>query len=319
MHIMSPLEIRAHGSDPVRCAAEVAFRPVDFSRPFIHEEFTQLYYTPLYRSLSHAQRLRYNQLFGVRVNEQFMALENDVTNRVVVRLLDHPRIASDPVLADCLGSMVREEERHYRMFRSLNLLCLPEAYERTDRYFTRLGWVESRVFTLVTGLARQLPFLLWFIIALEEYSIALSRALIQRTRTESLGPLEENFVRVHAEHVKDEVRHVHLDVHVIRACLSSASSARRALNAALLRRFMKDLVIPKRSGLAVVRRWIEEHPELEPHRTDLIQAVRALQHDDAFQRSLFNRSLMPRTFALFDAQPELADLGTVLRGYERRG
>ena len=63
------------------------FGPVDFSRPFVHEEQTQLYYTPLYRDLARPHRLRYNQIFGVRVNEQFMALERDLTNRLLVRLI----------------------------------------------------------------------------------------------------------------------------------------------------------------------------------------------------------------------------------------
>jgi hypothetical protein len=319
MQLLEPAQIRALSDDPARCARVLEFGPVDFSRPFVHEAHTQLYYTPLYRDLDRAQRLRYNQLFGVRVNEQFMALEKDLTNRLLARLVGHPAVAADPVLADCLARMIREEERHYAMFRALNLRCLPGAYAATDRYFTRLGRLEAACFALALRLGRRLSCLLWFVIAMEEYSVALSRSLIRERETESLGPLEESFVRIHVEHVKDEARHVHLDVHLLEACLSRSSRAERRLNAALLKAFLRDILVPKRSGLAVVRRLVAERPELRPREAELVAAVRGLADDEAYQRSLFSRDTVPRTFALFDAQPELADLGTILRGYDRRG
>lgn len=67
MQLLEPAQIRALSDDPARCARVLEFGPVDFSRPFVHEAHTQLYYTPLYRDLDGAQRLRYNQLFGIRV------------------------------------------------------------------------------------------------------------------------------------------------------------------------------------------------------------------------------------------------------------
>ena len=38
--------------------------PIDFSRRFIPEFITPLSYTSIYRQLSNAQRLRYNQLYA---------------------------------------------------------------------------------------------------------------------------------------------------------------------------------------------------------------------------------------------------------------
>jgi hypothetical protein len=314
MHVLTPEQIRARSADPSACAARVELHPIDFSRPFIPERFTQLYYTSAYRSLERRHRLRYNQLFAVRVSEQFMAFEQDFTNRVVARLAGDRRL--EPALAECLRGMMREEEAHQAMFHALNERCLPELYGAGARFFTRLGRLEAWLLSLATGLSRRLPFLLFFIIALEEYSSALSRAMMKERETE-LGPLEENFVRVHAEHVKDEARHVHLDVHLIRAVYQGGSRPARRLNARLLAAFLRDIVVPKRSGLAVVRRLVAEHPELKAAEAGLIRDLRALAHDDAFQRSLFNRELMPHTFALFDAQPELAVLASVLKGYSR--
>jgi hypothetical protein len=314
MHLLSPEQILARSADPSACTARVALQPIDFSRPFIPERFTQLYYAPAYGRLERRHRLRYNQLFAVRVSEQFMAFEQDFTNRVVARLARDPRV--DPALSACLARMVREEEAHQAMFHELNGRCLPELYGGGARFFTRLGRLESWAFTLATTFARRLPFLLFFIVALEEYSSALSRAMMKERETE-LGPLEENFVRVHTEHVKDEARHVHLDVHLIQAIYAGASRLGRRLNARLLASFLRDIVVPKRSGLAVLRRLIAEHPELKAVEAELTGGLRALAHDQAFQKSLFNRELMPHTFALFDGQPELAILTSVLKGYER--
>ena len=91
------------------------------------------------------------------------------------------------------------------------------------------------------------------------------------------------------------------------------------MNAALFKLFMRDIVVPKRAGAAVIRRWVDERPELRKWRAGMIDSVRALKNNDRFQRSLFNRTLMPRTFDLFDSQPEFSNLSTVLKGYERRG
>jgi hypothetical protein len=314
VHLLTPDQILARSADPAGRAGAVALTPLDRERPFIPERFTQLYYTPSYARLERRHRLRYNQLFAVKVSEQFMAFEQDFTNRVVARLARHPSVP--PVLRECLEGMVREEEVHQAMFRALNAHCLPRVYAERDRGFTRLRRFESWALAGATAASRWLPFLLFFVIALEEYSSALSRAMVKERHTE-LGPLEENFVRVHAEHVKDEARHVHLDVHLIRLLHAASRPLARRLNARLLAAFLRDIVVPKRSGPAVVRLLAEEHPELKPALPGLLRELGALGDHAGFQRSLFNRELMPYTFALFDDQPELAILARVLPGYDR--
>ena len=312
MALSEVLEVRAQ---PQRRAAPVAFTPVDFSRPFIPEHFTQLYHTPQYAGLNDRQRLRYNQLFGIKVNEQFMMFESDFTNQILKRLLTHPAVRSNPELAVCMQGMIREEEVHYEMFRALNQRCLPQVYHRGDRYFTRLPAHERLALRAATAFPRQLVFLLWFLISMEEYSIALSRAMVDHRCTDSLGELEPNVVRVHREHVKDESRHVHIDVHLIRACVGRLTHTARRVNAWLLRRFMRDIVVPKRGGMAVLYHFLDEHPELAPRRKALIASVRALGEDARFQRTLFNREMMPRTFALLDEVPELAPVGHAIAGW----
>lgn len=317
MEILPPSRIKKLAEDPERCTHPIALGPVDFAKPFIPEEFTQLYYTSFYSKLTHEQRLRYNQLFGVKVNEQVMVLEEDFTERMLGRLVRHPKIAADVDLAGCLERMIDEERRHSEMFHDLNRRCLPEIYNCRRRYFLRMGWPDRLAFSFVTAAPYHLTFLLWLSTAMEEYSIGLSRAFIKNRETESLGPLEENFVRVHAEHVKDEMRHVHTGINLIEACLSGGSKAKRRINARLFERLIRNIVVPQRSGPKVICHLLEDHPELKPMGNRLIRAVRDLKDDERFQKSLFNRSLMPHMFQHFDAQPEFENLGEVMRGYDR--
>jgi len=49
----------------------------------------------------------------------------------------------------------------------------------------------------------------------------------------------------------------------------------------------------------------------------MLKSLEALKNDDRFQKSLFNRELMPYTFELFDANPEFHSLERVLKGYTK--
>ena len=274
------------------------------SRPFIHEYFTPLYHTPLYTRLSDEQRLRYNQLSGMKVNEQFMLLEGDFVDRVLAKLHKHPAFAKRPDIIACLDTMIKEEQCHHDMFRNLNQACLPEIYAHTDRYFSKPGYFEELSIRLATSMYQHLTCLLWFLLAVEEYSVGLSRAMMRSSQTETLGMLEPNFQRVHAEHVKDEIRHVHIEVQLVEACFSSRGRVSRCVNAYLFDVLMKYVATPHTAGY-VISHLVTEYPELFPMKDELTSSVLSLKHDKAFKRTLFNRFLMPQTFALFDTLPEL--------------
>ncbi len=72
MRIIHPRHIRRGSERSLQSGTAIRFGAIDFSLPFIHEHFTQLYFTPFYAELTEAQRLRYNQLSGIRSNEQFI-------------------------------------------------------------------------------------------------------------------------------------------------------------------------------------------------------------------------------------------------------
>lgn len=318
MNVLSLDRIGAIAADPARRTAAVADIPLDLSLPFVPEEQTQLYHTPAYATLSTAQKIRYNQLFALRINEYIMMLERDFVDPVLKALRRRAHAQGTPELRGALEGMLAEEERHYQAFIALNRRCAPRDYAHVETQFMRLRPYERTALRVMHAGARWLPFALWIIIAMEESSIGLAAAMA-RPGQGALGTLEPGFVAVHHEHAKDEARHIHIDVHLVRACLATLPAAWRALNARLFTTFMRDMTTPKASGTGarVVRRLVAEFPQLAPREGELIAGLVALKDNAVFQRSLFNRTLTPLAFDLYDEEPALANLGGVLMAYER--
>ncbi len=314
MHRMPLHEILATGSRPASCTQVFAFDAIDFSRPFVHESLTALYYTPVYQTLTPEQQLRYNQLAGMKVNEQFIMLENQLVNWTVPRLLQHPALKSQPELRACLRQMRQEEQKHLGMFRELNRMCLPTVYADTDVYFGELDLPARLFFRVAALIPRQLTCALWLQLLIEEHTVGFSRRMIRGPETAGLGDLEPNFLRLHKEHVKDEYRHVQIDAWLLET-FSTSLPARRRLNAALLGRCIRYAVTPA-ATVRVIHHLVREHPDLRPREDELVAATMALGRNETYQRSLFSRSLTPVTFALLDSQPEFHRLARTLPGYQ---
>lgn len=306
-------------ADPERCTRTNLHLVVDSRHPFVPEDYTQLYFTPVYTSLNFEQRLRYNQLFGLRINEYIMMLEADLVERLLTPLLSLPRIAADVALVQAMSTMITEEQGHFAAFAALNRACRPDLYPLgKDRLFSRLpGWTQA-MFWAVGALAGRLSFALWYLMAMEESSMSMARDMIRRSSTETLGTLDPAFVSVHREHMKDESRHLHIDGRMIDLCVGSGVRTGR-VNARLFQAMLRGITRPTRSGsgVMVIHQLVRDMPELAAREEEMIKAVLALKKCRPFQESLFNRRIMPVTFKVFDNTPELANLGERMIGYDR--
>jgi hypothetical protein len=317
---LDPADIERLASDPVRRMRMPAVDRIDLSKPFLPEEYTQLYYTPVYKSLHRQHRLRYNQLFGARINEYIMMLEADLVERLLSPLRRHRNVAGNPTLVRCLSTMIEEENDHYRCFVALNRACFPDLYRTRERYFSDLPWPSRALLATAGLLVGRFAFALWYLMAMEESSTALARDLSRNPVTETLGPLEPTFAAVHAEHLKDEVRHLQIDGMLIDLCLGGSGRGRRTFNATLFKTMLAAITRPTRagSGVKVIRELVRQMPELSWREGEMIDAVLALKNDRGYQVSLFNRKAMPLTFGVFDRTQELHDLGNAMMGYDRR-
>src|SRR5580658_619 len=107
-------------------------KAIDFSRRFMPEELTTLYFTSAYATLTEAQRLRYNQLNALYFNEQTMFFEKTLARNVLGYFL--AGLLSEELKAG-LAQFLAEEEQHSAMFARLNRQCAPEVYAKADFYF----------------------------------------------------------------------------------------------------------------------------------------------------------------------------------------
>jgi hypothetical protein len=315
---LTPERINALSADPEHCSQMEMPLQVDLSKPFVPEDYTQLYYTPVYASLSHAQRLHYNQLFALRVNEYIMMLEADLIERLLPPLRHHAKVAGDKALLQALETMMLEEQRHFRGFAALNRACRPDLYPPgTDRYFSVLPWWTQAMFGVVGLLSAHMPFALWFLMAMEESAKTLAMDMVTRPSSETLGLLDEAFSRVHHEHLKDETRHLHIDAILIERCLEQHWET---ANAWLFKRMLVGVVRPTRSGsgVKVIHQLVRDMPELACRQDEMVDALLALRNNRDFQLSLFNRRIMPTAFRVFDRCQALANLGEEMVGYDRR-
>lgn len=310
--------INQRAAEPGQCADMATPGKIDASRPFVPEQHTQLYYTPVYATLSDEQRLRYNQLFGLRLNEYIMTLEAELIERLLAPLRRHPSVRGDSAMLLALDTMVAEERRHHAGFAAFNRACRPDLYPvGSDRFFARLPWWTQAMFSVVGWLAWRYAFAVWYMMAMEESAKSLALDMVVQPQTPTLGALDPAFVALHRQHMKDETRHVHIDAMLIECCMDDK---RATTNARLFTAMLEGVVRPTRggSGAKVIRQLVRDMPALAHREAELIDAVLSLKDDRRFQESLFNRRIMPRTFELFDRTPALANLGKTMVGYDRR-
>ena len=313
-----PSAAAAEAGDHAHFPTDIA---VDFRRPFVPEHRTQLYYTPLYRSLHFEHRLRYNQLFALRLNEYAMMLEEGLTDRVMKRVVSRIGPARHPDIVDAVGRLRAEEAHHRQMFGGINRSIRPDLYPiGRDRFFSVLPLWARGAFPAAGVLSRWFSFVLWYAIAMEEASVALAREMAGDKETETLGPLDPAFASIYAAHAKDEARHVRLEQRLIDLALIGDRPRRRKWDAILFRQMLIGLCTPTRggSGVRVIRQLVRDMPELQNREDEMIQAVLDLGRHREFQISLFNREMMPVAFAIYDRIPELANLGERMPGYVRQ-
>ena len=127
---------------------------IDLRKPLVPEQYTQLYYTPIYRGLHYEHRLRYNQLFGVRINEYIMMLEADLVERLLAPLRHHRNVAGNAALVRCIDIMIEEERQHYHCFAALNRACFPAAIREQRALLLRSAMDDTRDCSRPSGSSR---------------------------------------------------------------------------------------------------------------------------------------------------------------------
>ena len=281
---------------------------IDFSKFFIPEEMTPLFFTPIYHELSRVQKLRFNQLYTSSFHEQFMNLEKVLVNQMLPALIK--RLGDDP-LSGSLRVFREEEIEHTRMFHNLHVRCEPQLYHDREFFFIRMPFWIRAVLHFVSSQPALFPFCLWLTIVEEERTVYYSKQILN-----AADELERSVVEVHRRHLADEVGHVRWDEELLDESWPRRSSVAKSFNARLFAFVLCEYFnTPKRAGSQVIQQWIKECPDLTALAPVLLRQLRSLERDDDYLRTLYAREMVPRSFALLDRWPEFEFLTRMLPGY----
>ena len=289
--------------------------PIDRSRRFYCEALTPLAYTRVYRELDEAHRLRYNQLTGIYSNELIGFLETFLLRRTLDALAGRRDLALPAALRSALHAFRAEEARHADLWKRLNRLSEPAWYADRDRRILCLPAAVLTAASVVASHPVACPLVFWIQLSQEERSIAISRAFARTVP----GEIEPRYAAVYVAHLRDEVRHVQIDWHLIEHFFAGRPAAIRRLHAWAFRRLVGALfLVPAGSTARIVHLLVTECPELRPLAGRMLRELRALRHDDTYQSMMYSREATPITFALFDRFPEFHAMSRCLTAYRPR-
>ncbi|HFD13087.1 MAG TPA: hypothetical protein ENJ32_11570 [Crenotrichaceae bacterium] len=294
-HIL-PVNVNKSGSDLAVC-----YSAVDPHRFFIPEQYTQLYHCEAYTLLNDQHKIRYNQLFAARTNEQFMLFESGFTKAVMENLLRADVFKQLDSISDSLVLLLNDEQRHFEMFRSLNQYCFPEFYTDHDYYFLSIPRLQQALLRLFCRYPQHLYALVWLVLLMEEHAVRFSTDLMQQAGSENL---DFNFVKVHKAHLRDEARHVQIDANVLDYLLARSSRGNNAINRWLLNKLLRETLKPKQAGLNVIRQLVLEFPELSNISEQLMDGIRSFEYDPCMMPMFADRNLTPVSKALLKLYPE---------------
>lgn len=279
---------------------------IDTARLFIAEEFTPLFHTSAYAALPQAARTRYNHLHAFYFNEQIAFFEQEMLSPAL-RALARERLPRP--LAEGVREFHDDEQRHTAAFRALNRQHAPEFYTDGDYFFVGIapGW--RAVVRAISGCPRLFPLLVWLALMQEERSLFYSKGCLEQAER-----LEPQFVTAHRAHLADEVGHISWDEELLDWLWPRTKRFMRSANARLLNWLVGEFFfLPKRSGLNVAEQLMREFPGLDA--AALRRGMAGLRENAAYVRTLYSRTITPRTFARFDKHPEFALLAQTLPGY----
>ena len=282
---------------------------IDTSAWFMPQHLTALPFTTEYSALTLRQRLRYNQLHALYLNEQTIFFEQTLTP-VLAYFLKSPSLPPD--LRKKVKLFAKDEQRHTAMFRQLNRRAGGSIYRNSDFYFVRVSALAQKILNSIAKRPRLFPFVLWLMHLQEERAMYFGRQFVVCEH-----PIEVNFLEAQKLHMADEVSHVDCDKALLDWVWPRTNWAVRYLNVRLLGWLMREFFgPPKRAQIHIVSTLADELPETASRLPALKRALLNLAKDERFLQSMYSRENVPEAFARFDRTPELWTLARAMPGYE---
>jgi hypothetical protein len=271
---------------------------IDFTRPFIPDEFCPFTYLPGAAALPPSIILRQNQLHALCGLELIQFFE--WCGRLALRPLR--RELAGTGLGAHLEVFIADETVHSAQFAALCRAAAPELYKTGPHYFIRVSALTRALTRLLCARPSWVPLWPWLMLVQEEKSLHISRAYIRDANV-----LEPHFVAVYRLHAADEAHHVGWDEELIAEMWPRVPKWWRRCNARFLTWLLLEFFLaPKRAGARLIDHLVAQFPEYAAPLRALRPELAALCHDRRWQNAAYPGAMLPRTLAQMEPWPEFS-------------
>jgi hypothetical protein len=265
---------------------------------FIPEVLTPLSYTSIYTTLEPEDQIAYNQMHGLYFLEQIIFFEQIMGQpalKQIIRNTNNPEIQREATI------FAEEEDKHSEWFRTLLRNVSPETYNDSDFHLLRAPLAMRAIMSFAARSIKWLPCLLWLQLMSEERALYFGRLFAENSEN-----IDSRFLLVQKKHMADEPGHIRRDELFLKSIWPKTPAWVRRLNARLLKWMLTEFFsLPKRSGQRVVEHFLKSRPHLENRRQEFFDAMKSLESNDTYIRTLYPRKHLKRTQLLASDWPEL--------------
>jgi hypothetical protein len=273
--------------------------PVDGTMPFLCPTLTALYYTSVWKELDDEERLRYTQLSALSFNELIAWFENGFS-RTLQSLMQSDALPQS--LKSLLPDFLEDERRHQEMWWTLNRCADPQRYSRDVAAISRIAPLGQNLMRWLARHPLKYPVTIWIMLILEEHGNEIAR----RCAAKRPDQIEPHFAAAYLAHVRDEVRHVQIDWHLLEWAWPSLRGWRRYVNVSIFRWVVSRLLFnTEHAAISVVDELVRERPRLHSLLPRLRAELRGVGQNREFRSMMFSVRTCPIVFRLLDRFPEL--------------
>ena len=273
--------------------------PIDFTRPFLCPSLTALYYTPAWKELDDQERLRYTQLSALSFNELIAWFENGFSSTLQALM----RSDSLPErLKSLLPDFMEDERRHQEIWWALNRCADPLRYSRGRAVISKVAPLGQTLMRWLATHPLKYPVAIWIMLILEEHGNEIAR----RCAAKRPDQIEPHFAAAYLAHVRDEVRHVQIDWHLLEWAWPTLRGWRRYVNVRIFLSVVNRLLFnTEHAAISVVEELVREKPRLRPLLPRIRAELREVGRNPEFRSMMFSARTSPIVFHLLDRFPEL--------------
>jgi hypothetical protein len=276
--------------------------PIDFTKPFVCPSLTALYYTPFWSKLEAMDQLRYTQLSALSFNELIAWFESGFSSTLRA-LIRSDRLPEE--LKSLLPDFLEDECRHQEIWWTLNRRADPVRYSRNIASIAKIAPAGRALMSWLASRPLDYPVVIWVMLVLEEHGNEIARRCAARRPDE----IEPHFAAAYLAHVRDEIRHVQIDWHLLDSLWPSLRGWRRRMNIELFRLVIARLLFKtEHAAMSVVEELARERPRLRPLLPRIRRQLRVVGQDREFRNMMLSARSSPIVFHLLDLFPELQSL-----------